>query len=101
MTKDEVLALVAGDARADIRLLVDEKGKRLPLEQLPDALANSLEGVEFDEFGHVHKVKLASKVASRRTILEVTGAVSGESGVDQLAALLRETLEQNRAKTRT
>lgn len=95
MTGDEVLARVAMDARSDIRLLVDEHGKRLKLHELPDDIVNSIEAAEFDEQGGIVKVKFASKTAARRSILEVTGKVKGDSGIDELAAALRQTLEQN------
>lgn len=95
MTGDEVLARVAKDARADVRLLVNEKGERLGLHELPDDIAESVEAVEFDEDGKVRKIKLASKTAARRTILEVTGKVKQTGGVDELAQALTETLEKN------
>ena len=91
MSGDEALARVALDARADIRMLFDAAGKLLKPDEWPDEIANSVEVVEFER----GKVKLVSKATARRIILEVTGKVSGESSVDQLAEAMRQTLERN------
>jgi phage terminase small subunit len=96
MSGDEALARVALDARADIRTLFDGDGKLLKPHEWPDEIANSVEAVDLER----GKVKLVSKVTARRTILEVTGKVKGEAGVDQLVEAMRQTLERNSAKTR-
>ena len=57
----------------------------------PDEIANSVEAVDLKR----GKVKLVSKATARRTILEVTGKVKGEAGVDQLVDAMRQTLERN------
>lgn len=90
MSADEALALVASDARADVRVLYDEHGKLLPVQNWPDAIAQSVESIEHKDDGTV-KVKLTSKLAARRIILEVHRRLKapGENeGVDALAALL-------------
>jgi len=91
MSVDEALALVAGDARADPRVLFDEKGDMLKAHEWPDAIANSVEAVEQKDDGSI-KVKLASKLAARRMILEVHRKLKapGEGGdtAESLAALL-------------
>lgn len=99
MGGEEALALVAGDARADARMLVDEQGKPRGLHELPDEIASSIEAVEFED-GKVKKIKLASKAQARRTILEQTGKLRtpGES-LDKLADLMREDMERNRKLT--
>lgn len=100
MSGDEALYRVALDARSDPRQLVDETGRRLRLHELPDDVANSIEAVEFDEFGNMVKVKLASKTTARRTILEVTGKAKGTpGGVDELVAAMQETLERANGKS--
>lgn len=98
MDGDEVLARVAMDARADPRLLFDEHGKPLRPDQWPNEIANSIESVKLKDDGSL-EVRLASKSASRRTILEVTGKVKGaDGGIDELAEALRATLKQHNAK---
>jgi len=90
MSADEALALVASDARADVRVLYDEKGKLLPVQDWPDAIACSVESIEEKPDGSF-KVKLTSKLAARRMILEVHRRLKapGESDTaDALAALL-------------
>ncbi len=52
MDGDEVLARVSMDARADPRLLFDEKGKPLPPADWPDEVANSVETFECTERLH-------------------------------------------------
>ena len=96
MGGEEALARVAGDARADIRMLFDAAGKLLPPHQWPDEIADSVEGVDVEK----GRVKLASKANARRTILEVTGKVKGESTVDQLVEAMKATIEKNQAKAK-
>lgn len=94
MSGDEALARVSNDARADIRMLFDAAGKMLPPHQWPDEIADSVESVDLVN----SKVKLAGKANARRTILEVTGKVHGESSVDQLVEAMKATIEKNQAK---
>ena len=96
MSGDEALALTAGDARSDIRMLFNSKGALLNPHDWPDEIANSVEAVDMAG----GKVKLASKAHARRTILEVTGKVRGESSVDQLVEAMRATIEKNQAKAK-
>lgn len=92
MDGEEALARVAGDARADVRLLFDAKGELLNPHDWPDEIADSVEAVDMGN----GKVKLASKTAARRTILEQTGKLgSVERGLDELAKAMRETLTQH------
>lgn len=96
MTGDEVLARVAMDARSDPRQLFDEKGKLLDPHDWPDDIANSIESVKVKPEGV--EIKLASKTAARRTILEITGKVKGAAGtIDELADAMRLTIEKNLA----
>src|SRR5688572_8412886 len=96
MSGDEALARVAQDARADIRMLFDAKGALLKPHEWPDEIADSVEGVDFEK----GRIKLTSKAAARRTILEVTGKVKGESTVDQLVEAMKATIEKNSSKAK-
>ena len=96
MSGDEALSRVSSDARADIRMLFDAEGKMLPPHQWPDEIADSVESFEQEK----GKVKLVSKGNARRTILEVTGKVKGEAGVDALVEAMKATIEKNLAKTK-
>lgn len=96
MSGDECLARVAGDARADIRLLFDKDGKLRNPHEWPDEIADSIEAVDLAN----GKIKLASKTIARRTILEQTGKLrSPADAVDKLAELMRGDLERNRKLT--
>jgi hypothetical protein len=96
MDGDEALALVAMDARADPRWLVDEMGVPLTLSDWPADLASSVESVEFDG-ATVKRVRFVSKAAARRTILEITGKVKNPVGavLDALAEAMRADLEKH------
>lgn len=90
MTGDEALARVSLDAQADIRLLFDHRGRLLPPSQWPDEIAHSVEAVEMKSRGIV-RVKLVSKLAARRVILELTGMLKQGrdfSGFDHVAYLV-------------
>lgn len=92
MSADEAQARLAADARADLRLLFDERGKLLPPQQWPDDLANSVEALELDG-DKVGKVRLVSKLQARRTILEVHGKLKNPDAGDgfrDLAEILAE-----------
>jgi len=90
MDGDEALARVALDARADITELFDDNGKMLPPKQWPAHLRNSIEAFELKPDGG-EKVKLDSKTAARRTILDQTGKLKSplEGGISALARALR------------
>lgn len=92
MSGDEALALVAGDARADIRLLFNEKGELLKPCDWPDDIAASVEAVDIVN----GKVKLAGKAAARRAVLEQTGKLKNPlgGGFDRLAMLLADKYEE-------
>ena len=94
MSGDEVVARVAMDARADPRLLLDERGKAVSPQNWPDEIANSVETLEFHENGAVKRVKFASKSAARRTILEMMGKLKPQAGesMDALAEAIRADL---------
>lgn len=95
MEGDEALALVAMDARADIRGLYDHDGKLLPPHLWPDDIAASVEAVDVVN----GKVKLASKSAARRTVLEQTGRIKGVGeGLDSLAKILAGNFEEEAPK---
>lgn len=85
MEGDEALALIAQDARADMRELFDDKGVLLNPRDWPDDIAASVEAVDMQ----TGKIKLASKTSARRLILEQTGKIKGiGSGLSSLARLL-------------
>jgi phage terminase small subunit len=90
MAGAEALGRVAQDAKADIRELFDEHGKPLPAHLWPDSIANSIEACEVRADGSV-RVKLVSKLAARRLILEATGTLqdSTRDGVSALARAIR------------
>jgi hypothetical protein len=75
---DQALALVAGDATLDPRLMFDEDGKPLHPKDWPDEIASSVESIKLKDDGSF-EVRFASKTAARRTLLEVTGKVKGIS----------------------
>jgi phage terminase small subunit len=97
MSGDEALARVALDARADVRELFDDNGRRLPVHKFPDSIANSIESIEVKRGSF--KVKLASKSAARRVILEQTGKLKNplEDGITALAEALRADLSRSRS----
>ena len=84
---------VAVDARADPRRLFGPDGKMLRPSEWPDDIANSVEALELKADGGI-KVKLASKTAARRTILEHTGKLKAplEAGLSRLERALRADL---------
>ncbi len=97
MDGDEVLARVSMDARADPRLLFDEKGKPFAPADWPDEIANSIESFELHENGCIRRVKFASKAAARRTILEMSGKLKGQpiDSADALADAIRADLARH------
>jgi phage terminase small subunit len=90
MAGNEVLARVAMDARADVSEMLDERGTPLNPRDWPATLKNSVESVEYNDDGGVKRIKLVSKGAARRTLLEITGKVKGLGDVaDALADAIR------------
>jgi phage terminase small subunit len=87
MAAAEALGRVAQDARSDIRDLFDENGRLLPPQKWPDAIANSVEAFEMRADGSV-RVKLVSKLAARRTMLELTGSLRDQAR-EQMSALAK------------
>jgi phage terminase small subunit len=85
MTGDEVLGRLALDARADIRLAFDAKGKMLPVSEWPDDLVNSVNTVQIGDKGA--RIQLTSKIAARRILAEVTKKLK-PTGAGQLARIL-------------
>lgn len=63
MSADEAMERLATVARADLRLMFDEKGKLLPVHQWPDALALALKGYELKDDGGI-KVTLDSRLTA-------------------------------------
>ena len=94
MAGAEALGRIAQDAKADIRELFDEHGRPLPPHLWPDSIVNSIEACEVRADGSV-RVKLVSKLAARRIILEATGTLkdSAREGVSALARAIRGDLE--------
>lgn len=68
MDGDEALALVAGDARGDMRELFDEKGNLLPPHLWPDVVARSVKGYKLGV-----SVTMNDSLHARRIVLEQTG----------------------------
>lgn len=92
MSGDEALMRVALDARADLRGLFTAKGTMLEPHLWPDDLANSIEAVTVKD-GSI-SVKLTSKAAARRIILEQTGKLRSklEDTMSAIAKALRKDL---------
>ncbi len=90
MDGDEVLARVAMDARADVTECFDDNWNLLPRAQWPASMRNSVEAIEKKPDGSI-RVKLTSKGAARRTLLEQTGKLKSplEGGISALAKALR------------
>lgn len=86
MNGDEAAALVAGDARADIRELYDDRGNLLPIQAWPDSIARSVKAIRPGKDGTT--VVLNDSLAARRIILEQTGRLKQPAGVGDLARLL-------------
>lgn len=80
---DECTAMVGNDARADVRLLFDEKDNLRPINEWPDSIAQSIDSVDLVN----GKVKLVSKLGARRLILELHGKLKPEKGSDALRDL--------------
>jgi len=73
MSGDEALALVALEARVDLRELFDEKGELLPVCAWPDSVACCVKAIRPGPFGTT--IVLTDPHAARRLILEQTGAL--------------------------
>lgn len=86
MTGDEAAALVAADARADIRELYDDRGNLLPMQAWPDSIARSVKAIRPGKDGT--SIVLNDSLAARRIILEQTGRLKQAAGVGDLARLL-------------
>lgn len=86
MSGDEAAALVAADARADIRELYDDRGHLLPMQAWPDSIARSVKAIRPGKDGTT--VVLNDSLAARRIILEQTGRLKQAAGVGDLARLL-------------
>lgn len=98
MSGDEALARVALDARSDPRHLFNVDGEMLEPADWPDELANSIESVELTKDG-AYKVRFASKVQSRRTLLEQTGKLkTAADGFDALAEAIRADVSRRTEK---
>lgn len=88
MTGEEAAHLVAGDARADLRELYDEKGAILPVHLWPDSIARSVKAFRSLPDGGA-AVTLNDSLAARRLILEQTGKLKSPlTPLTDLAALL-------------
>jgi Terminase small subunit len=87
MTGDEAAALVANDARADVRQLFDENSKLLPVRDWPDSIARSVKAIRPGPFGTT--IVLNDSLAARRIVLEQTGKLkTAVGGGGDLARLL-------------
>jgi phage terminase small subunit len=94
MSGAEALGRLAQDAKADIRELFDEFGNPLPPQRWPETIASSVEAYERTKDGF--RVRLVSKLAARRTILELTGKLKSplSEELSVLARALRGDLER-------
>lgn len=93
MSGDEALARVAQDARADIRDLVDDEGKFLPLHHWPESVAHSVKSfratLSTTGAPTVIQVTMNDPLAARRMVLEQQGKLKNPLGaVGELARLL-------------
>jgi hypothetical protein len=86
MSGAEALGRLAQDAKSDIRELFDEHGNPLPPQLWPDTIVNSVEGFDITKDGM--RVRLVSKLAARRTILELTGKLKSPLA-DDISVLAR------------
>jgi len=85
MSADEALSRLAWDARADVRLLFDAKGKLLEPHEWPDEIINSVRSIEEGPYGW--KIRLNDSQAARRTILEVHGKLKNPNAGDAMRDL--------------
>ncbi len=93
MDGDEVLARVGMDAAADLAELFDADDEMLPPSKWPLSMRNSIEQITISPDGTT-RVKLASKTAARRTLLEQSGKLRSplEAGLSALERALRKDL---------
>jgi hypothetical protein len=92
MSGEEAAALVAGDAKADVRMLFDEHGKMLPVHQWPDSIARSVKALRPTPEGWA--VTLNDTLAARKLILEQTGKLKTPAGaITDLGELLADKFE--------
>jgi phage terminase small subunit len=96
MSVDEATALVAQNARPDIRLLFDERGELRPPLEWPDGIARSVRSYAVGRHGP--KVQLNDSLAARRLVLEFTGKLKARAvdGGDSLTTLLSEAFQHGR-----
>jgi hypothetical protein len=95
MSADEALARVAQVARADIRLLFDETGKLLHPATWPNEIADCIESLALKPDG-TFIVKLVSRQAALRIVLEQTGKLKSIGGsFDALAEAIRADKRQH------
>ena len=92
MSAAEAIALIADDARADVRRLFNEKGRMLDPHEWPDDVARSIHSIQPSADGLAWKVKLNDPLAARRLVLELQGKLKGanDSGLRDLAEILAE-----------
>jgi hypothetical protein len=93
ITADEVLALAAMTARADIRLLFDHRGQILPPSEWPPEIAVSVQSFRMSR-SQIVSFHLIPKLPVLRMLLEVHGLLGSQKQRrppdDELAAVLRE-----------
>lgn len=94
MDAEEATALIANDARADIRELYDDDGELLPIRQWPDSIALSVKLIRPGKDGPT--VVLNDSQAARRLIAEMTGKLKNPlAGVGDLARILAGDFEED------
>jgi hypothetical protein len=86
MSGAEALGRLAQDAKSDVRELFDDEGNPLPPQLWPPSIVNSIEGFDLHKDGM--RVRLVSKLAARRTILELTGKLKSPLA-DDISVLAR------------
>lgn len=100
MDAEETLGRAARAARLDWRDVVTETGQIRPVHEWPDAFEAAVDGIEFHPRGAVKKVKLVSRIAVFRLLLEVAGRLrSGAAeSVDALAEAIRADISRRAGK---
>lgn len=93
MSGAEAWGRTAQDARSDIRELFAPDGTLLPPSEWPASIANSVEAFELKPDGG-YRIRLVSKLAARRLILEAAGQLRDplRSQMSALAKAIRQDL---------
>jgi phage terminase small subunit len=86
MGGEEALARTALAVTFDVRTLFDDQGRLLPVSQWPDEAGVLIESIDMEN----GKLKLPSRLAALRVILEQSGKLKSiAGGLDELAEAIR------------